>query len=210
MSAPKHPSPSPAAKSDNMGVIHRIYQSVHKSIHFDRGYNFSLFVILAGALMGFTLARLQYLSIDGIFVNETIPSDALHYARPGAKRTAIILHLAAILPAAFLVCVRFAFSIPTPPPSNSTLVPIRPHYPPQIPPLPPPQRLHRHPPPLDLLRRRMRPHPHRCRRPTFHTSRHRLPHRRQHHLRHPCVHQHQAPSNRPASRMDAPHLGVRR
>lgn len=56
--------------------------------------------------MSFTLARFQYLSANSIFVPRTVPSDALHYARPGVKRVAIVLHLATILPAAFLACVR--------------------------------------------------------------------------------------------------------
>lgn len=40
---------------------------------FDKGYNFVLFFILAGALMGFALARFQYLDIGGIFLKVSMP-----------------------------------------------------------------------------------------------------------------------------------------
>ncbi|KIW89230.1 uncharacterized protein Z519_10083 [Cladophialophora bantiana CBS 173.52] len=106
---------------------------IYHPFGFKRGYNFVLFAILVGALMGFVLARLQYLNIDGIFlkvscpgacskralhansqlrltsndVQKTIPGDAIHY-QSGYKRVGIILHLACILPAGFLVCFQFA------------------------------------------------------------------------------------------------------
>jgi hypothetical protein len=45
----------------------RFWRGIYRPLGFQKGYNFPLFVILVGALMGFVLARLQYLSIDGIF-----------------------------------------------------------------------------------------------------------------------------------------------
>ncbi|OAP58483.1 hypothetical protein AYL99_07573 [Fonsecaea erecta] len=83
---------------------------IYHPFGFKRGYNFILFVILVGALMGFVLARLQYLNIDGIFLKSTIPGDAIHY-QSGYKRVGIILHLACILPAGFLVCFQFVPAI---------------------------------------------------------------------------------------------------
>jgi hypothetical protein len=46
------------------GLCRRIYGPVG----FDKAYNFVLYFVLVGALMGFVLARFQYLDIDGIFL----------------------------------------------------------------------------------------------------------------------------------------------
>lgn len=46
----------------------RTWRKLYSRLGFGHGYNFVLFVILVGALMGFVLARLQYLNIDGIFL----------------------------------------------------------------------------------------------------------------------------------------------
>ena len=90
-----------------MSLLHRYYYRTHKALHFDKGYNFPLFVILVGALMGFVLARVQYLAIDSIFVKNAIPSDAVNYARPGVTRVGIIVHLGSVLPTGSLVCFQF-------------------------------------------------------------------------------------------------------
>ncbi len=58
--------------------------------------------IFAGALFGFVLARLQYLSIDGKFRTGASPGD-WYYLRHGYLKIGITLHLATILPAGFLV-----------------------------------------------------------------------------------------------------------
>ncbi|KIX08622.1 uncharacterized protein Z518_03278 [Rhinocladiella mackenziei CBS 650.93] len=93
-------------KSQLAQVWVKAWRKVYHPLGFKKGYNFPLFVILVGALMGFVLARLQYLSINGIFLTKTIPGDAVHY-QTGTKRVGIILHLGAILPAGFLVCFQF-------------------------------------------------------------------------------------------------------
>lgn len=43
------------------------WRSIYRPLGFSKGYNFPLFVILVGALMGFTLARFSYLNIGGHF-----------------------------------------------------------------------------------------------------------------------------------------------
>ncbi|OAL35841.1 hypothetical protein AYO20_04991 [Fonsecaea nubica] len=84
----------------------KLRRRIYHPLGFKKGYNFILFVILVGALMGFVLARFQYLNVDGIFLKNTIPGDAIHY-QSGYKRVGIILHLGCILPAGFLVCFQF-------------------------------------------------------------------------------------------------------
>lgn len=58
--------------------------------------------VFAGALFGFVLARLQYLSIDGKFRAGASPGD-WYWLRHGYRKIGITLHLATILPAGFLV-----------------------------------------------------------------------------------------------------------
>lgn len=43
-------------------------RKVYNPLGFKKGYNFPLFVITCGALMGFALARFQYLNIDGVYM----------------------------------------------------------------------------------------------------------------------------------------------
>lgn len=61
--------------------------------------------IFAGALFGFTLARLQYLSIDGNFRAGTAPGEWFWLGK-GFRKVGITLHLATILPAALLVILQ--------------------------------------------------------------------------------------------------------
>ena len=84
-------------------------RKVYHPIGFSKGYNFVLFFIFAGALMGFTLARLQYIGIDGTCSNggSNRPLDCYYYTEGSLDRVGILLHLAAILPAAFLACLQF-------------------------------------------------------------------------------------------------------
>jgi uncharacterized membrane protein len=66
--------------------------------------------------MGFTLARLQYLSFNGIFCNpasttgNAAPGECFWYSIP-RYHIGIIIHLAAILPAAFLAVFQFVPAI---------------------------------------------------------------------------------------------------
>ncbi|KAL8714956.1 MAG: hypothetical protein Q9225_006485 [Loekoesia sp. 1 TL-2023] len=93
-----------AAKPSN-GFI-RFMRKLYKPLGFKKGYNFTLWFIFAGALLGFTLARLQYLSIDGRFRNGTAPGE-WYWMRKGFRKVGITLHLATILPAGLLVILQF-------------------------------------------------------------------------------------------------------
>ncbi|KAL2021729.1 hypothetical protein VTK56DRAFT_6672 [Thermocarpiscus australiensis] len=80
---------------------------VYNPIGFSKGYNFVLFFVFAGALMGFTLARLQYLDIDRRFCGSDQTLDCYYYTEGSADRIGIVIHLAAVLPAALLACFQF-------------------------------------------------------------------------------------------------------
>ncbi len=89
---------------------------IRNAFHFSSWLNFLLFTITVGALMGFTLSRLMFLDIDNIFCNlaspvgSAAPGECYYYSGASGTRryrVGIVLHLATILPAAFLVCFQF-------------------------------------------------------------------------------------------------------
>ena len=82
------------------------YSRLHKSIGYNKSYNFLLFLCFAAGLLGFTLARLQFLSVAGRFAKETSPG-AWFWFHTGIYRIGITLHLATILPCALLVIFQF-------------------------------------------------------------------------------------------------------
>ncbi|KAK4449057.1 hypothetical protein QBC34DRAFT_438491 [Podospora aff. communis PSN243] len=87
-------------------------RKVYNPIGFTKGYNFTLFFIFGGAMLGFTLARFQYLSYSGIFCGDDAQNfDCYHYDKFTVQKAGIILHLAAVLPAGFLACFQFVPAI---------------------------------------------------------------------------------------------------
>ncbi|KAK1996604.1 hypothetical protein LX36DRAFT_658448 [Colletotrichum falcatum] len=80
-------------------------RKLYNPLGFSKGYNFVLFFIFFGALMGFTLARFQYLGFD-TFCKGAAPGECFYY-RKGHEKAGIIIHLAGILPAGFLACFQF-------------------------------------------------------------------------------------------------------
>ncbi|KAK6442732.1 hypothetical protein LTR95_001015 [Oleoguttula sp. CCFEE 5521] len=92
-------------------------RKVYNPIGFSKGYNFVLWFVTIGYIMGFTLARLQYLSFYGIFCNPRIhgasgasPGECYFYLQNPFK-IGMMLHLFCILPAGFLVCFQFVPAI---------------------------------------------------------------------------------------------------
>lgn len=89
---------------------------IYNTLGFSKGYNFALWGIFCGALMGFVLARTMFLDFDGVLCNpesavgSAIPGQCYFYKKPGG-RAGIMLHLAAILPAAFLAVFQFVPAI---------------------------------------------------------------------------------------------------
>ncbi|KAI9796788.1 MAG: hypothetical protein M1835_003144 [Candelina submexicana] len=84
----------------------RFWRKVYRPLGFAKGYNFPLWIIFAGAMIGFCLARFQYLDINGKFAQGVAPGEWFWY-RAGIYRVGIILHLATVLPAGFLSCFQF-------------------------------------------------------------------------------------------------------
>ncbi|KAL2209906.1 hypothetical protein CC79DRAFT_1318918 [Sarocladium strictum] len=93
------------------GRVKEAGRKFRHAVGFTKTYNLCLFILTAGALFGFVLARLEYLNIDGVYCkpgdNGALPGECLLYSKPSVERIGIILHLGGILPAGFLVCFQF-------------------------------------------------------------------------------------------------------
>ncbi|WYZ41933.1 hypothetical protein EsH8_V_000828 [Colletotrichum jinshuiense] len=100
------PHPKPPAN----GFV-TLARKVYNPIGFKKGYNFTLFVITTGGMMGFALARMMYFNFDGVFCNpdhtpRTLPGECYFY-QSGAGRVGLIMHLAGMIPGGFLACLQF-------------------------------------------------------------------------------------------------------
>jgi hypothetical protein len=92
----------------------RVARKVYGPIGFSKGYNFVLWFVFVGALMGFVLARLPFMSFYGVYCSPTTIANQLHAApgecydyQSGHELVGMILHLVTILPAGFLLCFQF-------------------------------------------------------------------------------------------------------
>ncbi|KAF2729458.1 hypothetical protein EJ04DRAFT_588713 [Polyplosphaeria fusca] len=99
---------SPPRNSFNAFARH-----IYNPLGFSKAYNFVLWFIFAGTLLGFSLARLMYLNFDGIFcnrdrtgANSAAPGECYYY-QFDKNKIGIMLHLATILPASMLVIFQF-------------------------------------------------------------------------------------------------------
>ncbi|KAK0106178.1 hypothetical protein ONS96_003824 [Cadophora gregata f. sp. sojae] len=101
------PSNSPTRKA---GKFVTAVRKVYRPLGFQKGYNFPLFIIFGGAMLGFTLARFSYLNIGGSssssFKNGSAPGEWYNY-RSSHYRIGITLHLVTIIPAGFLAVFQF-------------------------------------------------------------------------------------------------------
>ena len=90
----------------NANAFVRFMRHIYHPIGFNKGYNFVLWFIFAGALFGFLLARAQYLNINGIFKNDAAPGEWFYY-RENFYKIGIILHLASVIPGGILAIFQF-------------------------------------------------------------------------------------------------------
>ncbi|KAK5653945.1 hypothetical protein OQA88_7870 [Cercophora sp. LCS_1] len=88
-----------------------VARKVYNPIGFSKGYNFVLFFIFAGAMMGFVLARLQYIDHYGVYCSDPGIGECYWYTDKGVYEIGFRMHVASILPASFLVCFQFVPAI---------------------------------------------------------------------------------------------------
>ncbi|KAI6377329.1 hypothetical protein MCOR25_002584 [Pyricularia grisea] len=84
-------------------------RKIYNPIGFSKGYNFILFFIFGGALMGFSLARMPYLDYWGTF--KPAKRNEKYYFQGDHVQAGMMLHLFTVLPASFLVCFQFVPAI---------------------------------------------------------------------------------------------------
>ncbi|KAI5207931.1 hypothetical protein AUEXF2481DRAFT_7839 [Aureobasidium subglaciale EXF-2481] len=94
------------------GFVHAM-RRVYHPLGFSKGYNAVLAFLALGYLFGFTLARLQYLSYNGVFCNANAsggtgaaPGECYYYLQVPFK-VGMKLHLFTVIPASLLVVLQF-------------------------------------------------------------------------------------------------------
>ncbi|KAF2845209.1 hypothetical protein T440DRAFT_545307 [Plenodomus tracheiphilus IPT5] len=99
-------------KNSSGGLARKLYNPMG----FTKAYNFWLWLVFAGALTGFCLARFMYLNFHGIFCPSSGPTPGGKSAAPGEcyyylnfdrYKVGILLHLTGVLPASLLAVVQF-------------------------------------------------------------------------------------------------------
>ena len=90
--------------------LNRIARKVYNPIGFTRFYNFVLWCIFSGALLGFIMARSGYTNYDNIFCGGdptygAAPGECWVYNSEEKYKVGIILHLVTIIPAGILVLI---------------------------------------------------------------------------------------------------------
>ncbi|KAH7330660.1 hypothetical protein B0J17DRAFT_679014 [Rhizoctonia solani] len=82
-----------------------VFQRVFQPLGFKKGYNFILWFIFGGAMLGFVLARLMYLHVPTMLAG-IAPGEAYWFSR-GIYKAGMLIHLGSILPAGFLAVFQF-------------------------------------------------------------------------------------------------------
>ncbi|KAK5117297.1 hypothetical protein LTR62_005914 [Meristemomyces frigidus] len=81
----------------------RVMRKVYNPIGFSRGYNSLLFLIFAGVLLGFSLAKLPSLDVNGYWINNNAPGESYYFGPANYFYNSMIrLHLYTCIPAGIL------------------------------------------------------------------------------------------------------------
>lgn len=92
-----------AAPNSFVSVARRIYNP----LGFQKGYNFPLWVIFAGAALGFCASRAMYLDFDGKYKNTKWVTGDWEFQQSGRWRVGMLMHLACVVPIGFLLPWQF-------------------------------------------------------------------------------------------------------
>ncbi|EUC45625.1 hypothetical protein COCMIDRAFT_94973 [Bipolaris oryzae ATCC 44560] len=91
-------------------------RKVANPLGFTKTYNFWLYFVFGGALLGFSLARLQYLGFSSKFCpaagpsstgNSAAPGECYYYLNFNRFKVGILLHLGGVLPAGMIAVMQF-------------------------------------------------------------------------------------------------------
>ena len=59
-------STTTSSKDQPKGIV-RYLRKIHNAVGFSKGYNYALWIVLGGGLLGFACARFSYINFDGVF-----------------------------------------------------------------------------------------------------------------------------------------------
>ncbi|CAN8096547.1 unnamed protein product [Discula destructiva] len=102
----------PASTSGFLAVL---WRKLHRLVGFQEGYNFVLWSIFGGAVVGFTLIRVTYLDYFGVFCrknflsqgNHAAPGECYYFLNGGREQIGMMLHLYGIIPCSLLQFLQF-------------------------------------------------------------------------------------------------------
>jgi len=99
-------------KHDRSKSGHKVsrYERVYNFFGFKRAYNFPLFIIFVGAMLGFSLSRLEDFRFGLTFAKNAGPG-YMYYFHKGSYKVGILMHLAGCLPAGMLMGFQFVPAI---------------------------------------------------------------------------------------------------
>ncbi|KAL3424405.1 hypothetical protein PVAG01_03686 [Phlyctema vagabunda] len=112
--APKHSLQSQESGGDipeqHPGKFVAFMRKIYRPLGFQKGYNFPLWFIFAGAMFGFSLARSSYMNISGdaynSYKNGASPGEWYWYRRDH-YRIGITMHIVTVIPAGLLMVWQF-------------------------------------------------------------------------------------------------------
>ncbi|KAL0070587.1 hypothetical protein AAF712_002426 [Marasmius tenuissimus] len=98
-------------ESRDISMKNRPNPFVHlfQALGFKKGYNFVLWFIFGGAMLGFVLARSMYLHAPTML--EGVAPGEVFWLRSGIYKVAMLVHLGTVLPAGFLAVFQFVPAI---------------------------------------------------------------------------------------------------
>ncbi|KAG9125722.1 hypothetical protein FRC07_006463 [Ceratobasidium sp. 392] len=82
-----------------------IFQWIYGALGFKKGYNFILWFIFGGAMVGFVLARFMYLHVPTL-TNGLAPGEG-YYMLTSLYKPALLVHLGTVLPAGIFAVLQF-------------------------------------------------------------------------------------------------------
>lgn len=97
---------TPHNRSARNGFVSRA-RRIYNPLGFQKGYNFPLWVIFAGAALGFCASRAQYLDYDGTYGPSKRVSGDWEFQQKGKWRVGLLMHLICVIPIGFLLPWQF-------------------------------------------------------------------------------------------------------
>lgn len=80
---------------------------IYKPLGFQKGYNFPLWIIFAGAALGFCASRAMYLDYDNTYKDSKWVVGDWEFQQSGRWRIGMLMHLICVIPIGFLIPMQF-------------------------------------------------------------------------------------------------------